>query len=70
MGEKEGMSEGIKKGEKRSPIGDLSNWKHSQVSKPEDVDGLTTILSMEIDHDLTLLEKRLDSYWKKKRSYR
>ncbi len=64
------MSEGVKKGIKQVPEEDLSNWKHSQVSKPEDVDGLSTILSMEIDHDLTLLEKKLDSYWKKRRLYR
>ena len=48
----------------------ITDWKHSQVSTPEDVDGLSYILSHEIEKDMDLLERRLQAYWKKrKRSY-
>jgi hypothetical protein len=47
----------------------ISEWKHSQVSNPDDVDGLSELLSMEIDRDVKILERRLESYWKKKKYY-
>ncbi len=56
----------LKKGKFGSTITD---WKHSQVCDPEDVDGLSELLSMEIDRDVKILERRLEAYWKKKRYY-
>lgn len=53
---------GRKKGEFSNVITD---WKHSKISTPEDVEGLSDILSMEIERDMDLLEKRLQDYWRK-----
>jgi hypothetical protein len=47
----------------------ITDWKHSQINEPEDVDGLSELLSMEIDRDVQILERRLEAYWKKRRYY-
>ncbi len=46
----------------------ISDWKHSQISSPDDIDGLTDILTREIDRDVDQLEKKLETHRKRKTS--
>jgi hypothetical protein len=54
---------------KKDEISDgISEWKHSQVSSEDDIDGLTDILTREIDRDVYQLEKKLANQLSKKKS--
>ncbi|HHD15419.1 MAG: hypothetical protein DRN37_06165 [Thermoplasmata archaeon] len=52
--------EGPNKGRKRE-----DNWKFDQVKDPDERNGLSDILSMELEKDMDTLERRLKNYWKR-----
>lgn len=57
------------KGDIKHKWGDksLSEWKHSQISDPEDIDALSDLLTIEIEKEFAEIEKKLEAYWQKRK---
>lgn len=45
----------------------ITEWKHSQISSPEDIDALSDLLTIEIEKEFEEIEKKLEAYWNKRR---